>query len=465
MATQPVYRNPWPLPEPPISKWMRFLSKNHNVKFVWLQFLSYTSNTYTRIVTLAKFTQMVENGQRLSISHEAFSLAPGDSLVDEELTDGSFSILPDLDTAYCQAHSEGTRVVIQCDCVDSTTGQPLERCARSLSRRLCAKLQSSTGLVPVIGFEVEVVFLKREPDAVTYTPIGWNHQWSTITQEDCTNLDLIEGCMSALETVSVRIEQVHAEAAPGQWEFVLSPDWPLRALDTLLKARDTIRVVARSFGVHATWHPRLWPDRPGTGAHVHMSLYDPWKGHEPKRNTYYMKKFQHFMAGVLQHLPAIMAFSLPQEISYERVKPGIWSGGEYACWGLDNKETPLRFIEENHFELRMIDGLANPYLVFCAMLRAGEDGIEKQMSLVTGQVETAPAKLPPAKREALRLLPKTLRESLEALENDLILNQRAPNVIEGHPMVSTYIAIKREEVEILRKMEPDERRAWLISRY
>lgn len=446
---------------------MRFLSKNHNVKFIWLQFLPYTANTYTQIVPVAKFTQMVENGRRLSISNEAFFLAPGDCLVDEELAAGSFSLLPDLDTAYCQAHSEGTRAVIQCDCVDSKNGQPIERCARSLTRRLCSRFQSSTGLVPYIGFEVEVVFMKRESDAATYTPISRNHQWSGITQEDSTHLGLIEGCMSALEMVGVTVEHAHAQAAPGQWEFVLSPDWPLPAIDALLKARDTIRIVARSFGVHATWHPRLWPDHPGTGAHVHMSLYDPWKGQEPSRDTHYMKKFQHFMAGVLQHLPAIMAFSLPQEISYERVKPGIWSGGEYACWGRDNKETPLRLIEENHFELRMIDGLANPYLVLSAMLKAGEDGIERQMSLVAGQVETAPAKLPPTKRDDLTLLPKSLQESLEALEIDPILDQYMPNIIGGHPMamVRTYIAVKREEAEILQKMEPNERRAWLISRY
>lgn len=243
---------------------------------------------------------------------------------------------------------------------------------------------------------------------------------------------------------------------------MLSPDWPIPAIDSLLKARDIIRIVARLFGVHATWHPRLWPDHPGTGAHVHMSLYDPWKGQEPSRDTHFMKKFRHLMAGVLQHLPAIMAF-----VSYERVKPGIWSGGEYARWGLDNKETPLHLIEENHFEFRIVYGLANPYLVFCAMLTAGEDGIERQMSLVAGQVETAPVKLPPTKRDNLTLPPQTLQESLEALEIGLILDQYTPNVIEGHPMamVRTYIALKQEKAEILQKMEPDERRAWLISKY
>lgn len=103
-----------------------------------------------------------------------------------------------------------------------------------------------------------------------------------------------------------------------------------------------------------------------------------------------------------------------------------------------------------------------------ACLSPGEDGIEKRMSLVTRQVETAPAKLSPAREKPSDYFPKPCGRASTLWKRSYIVNifsQRAPNAIEGHPIVSTYIAVGRKEAEILRKMEPDEQRGWLISRY
>ena len=447
-----------------ITQWTEFLSKNPRVEFIWLRTLSYTANTYIRIIPVAKFTQMVKANQYLALPKAAFFLAPGDHLAKGGSPSGSFSLRPDLETAYCQQGSNGTRVVIQCDCIEKD-GSPMEACARSRLRDLCSTLQSSNSLIPLIGFEVEVVFMKLErhqDGTLSYTPLSENHSWSCITEEDFAHLDFIEQIVRSLLEVDIAVEHLHSEAAPGQWEFVLPPDTPVKAIDTLLKARETIRNVARAFGFHATLHPRTSPNHAGTGAHAHVSVNDA-ASKDCLLAPQSSQKQLSFFAGMIHHLPSILAFSLAQEASYERLMTGIWSGGEYACWGWENKETALRRVTDNRFELKLMDGLANPYLALCAIISAGLDGVRNKMPLTAGDCNGVPAELRPEEREALgirTLLPKNLQESLTALETNPVFS----NLV-GDGIVTTYLSVKREEAEILQKMTVHERKNWLISRY
>lgn len=205
-------------------------------------------------------------------------------------------------------------------------------------------------LSALVGFEIEVLFLKM--DGKTYTPINENQSWACISADDFVYIELIENIVRALGEVGIFLEHFHSESAPGQWEFVLPPKAPVEAADTLLKARDTIRNIARAYKVHPTLYPRLPQEHAGTGSHVHISI-NP-KEHEESLNP------EWFFAGVLNHIPPILAFTLPQDISYDRIQAGLWSGGEYACWGWENKEAALRRIKDNYFEIKLMDGLPIP---------------------------------------------------------------------------------------------------------
>lgn len=221
---------------------------------------------------------MVETSTYISLPRAAFFLAPGDHLAEGGSPSGLFSLRPDLDTAYCQVGSRGTRAVIQCDCVDKANGLPIKECARSRLREISEALDKQ-GLIPLIGFEVEVVFMKPERndsgETLIYTSLSQNHSWSCITADDFAHMDFIEEIVRSLSDVGIAVENLHTEAAPGQWEFVLPPDSPVQAIDMLLRARDTIRNMARFRGLHATLHPRTSPNHAGTGAHVHISVNTP----------------------------------------------------------------------------------------------------------------------------------------------------------------------------------------------
>ncbi|KAE8396402.1 hypothetical protein BDV23DRAFT_143951 [Aspergillus alliaceus] len=444
-----------------LTLWEEFLAENDQVEFVWLQFLSLLSTPLARMVPRAKFSDMLKQGQWLSMTSAILHLLPGDRLADGASPTGKLHLRPDFSTAYCQFGSNGTRAVINVDCVDEH-GAPIAECARSKVRELHDRLERETQTALLVGFEVEVMFVRPREDGgkvLEYEAINSEHSFTSMTPEDRTYLDLIEAVARALATVGIALEQFHAEAGPGQWEFVLPPAQPLQAIDMLLRARETIMIVAKSFGLRATVYTQPFPERPCNGAHVHLSV-NPLEG---KGDARFLRGAESFFAGIMRHFPAVLAFSLPSDISYSRVATGTWSGGEYAAWGWENKEVALRRIQENRFEVKLVDGLSNPFLVLSALLSAGIDGMRANLPLRGGHCHKGAAQLSAEEREALGVkdtLPTTLDNSLAFLAGDHIMRD-----LLGPDLVSSYTSLKKGEAVFLRAMEQDERRRWLIARH
>lgn len=201
-------------------------------------------------------------------------------------------------------------------------------------------------------------------------------------------------------------------------------------------------------------YPRLSPEQPGTGAHVHISL---------NSEKAVLATVESFFAGILDHFSSISAFTLSQKISYDRVVGGIGSGGDYVCWGWENRETILRRISGDRFEIKMMDGLANPYLGLCALLAAGLDGLIQGSLLSSGPCPIEASKMSEQERAARGIktkMPCELAESLKNLEENEHLKQ-----ILSDTLASTYLTVKRCEMKVMQKMTPEEQRVWFISRY
>lgn len=181
-----------------------------------------------------------------------------------------------------------------------------------------------------------------------------------------------------------------------------------------------------------------------------------------KKSSLQKNSPESFFAGIMNHLPAILAFTLAQPESYRRVMSGIWSGGEYAAWGWENKETALRRVEDNRFEIKLMDGLANPYLALSAVFAAGIDGLRNCLPLVGGPCRRGANSLSSQEREHLgvQALPKTLSQSLSALDADTVLCE-----LIGQELIEPYVAVKRGEMEQIKQWTETERRNYLISRY
>lgn len=163
------------------------------------------------------------------------------------------------------------------------------------------------------------------------------------------------------------------------------------------------------------------------------------------------------------HLPSIVAFAMPLKISYNRIATGIWSGGEYVFWGWENRETPLRRIDERRFEFKLMCGTANPYITMCAILLGAIDGLDKKLPLVAGDCQAEAANLSAEERASLQILqklPTSIGESLQKLRSDEVLVEGL-----GKPMISAYIALTERWNKSLGEMETQARENWLVSRY
>lgn len=263
-------------------------------------------------------------------------------------------------------------------------------------------------------------------------------------------MTVVEEIATVLENARIALLQFHPESAPGQFEFVTGPLEPLQAVDALLATRNIIYGVAEKHGLKATLIPKPFADACGTGAHVHMSL-------TPERD------YPSFYAGILKHLRAIAAFTYSNASSYDRMKDSVWSGGRYVAWGTQNRETPLRKISRSHWELKCMDGLANPYFAMAAILGAGLQGVLDKESLTSQDCLRDPALMDNVSRAhhgITQLMPKNVQEAMDMLADDAELG----NIL-GSPFVKTYLTVKRAEMKMLEAMEREQRHRFMLERY
>lgn len=236
----------------------------------------------------------------------------------------------------------------------------------------------------------------------------------------------------------------HAEAAPGQYEVVANPLSPLAAADALFFIRETIVHTAATFGLHATFAPRPFMYSAGSSAHAHVSIHNPPSlGTKPVDGLSVYEEA--FLAGLLEHLPALAAFTLPTPASYKRVADGVWSGGTYVAYGTENRETPIRIANASspgsrNFELRFIDGTANPYLALSAILSAALLGIKDKVKLnVQDLKQKSAAELSEAERKKLgviKRMPFSVKESRENLK----ANQSLGSVL-GTELIEAFLSV------------------------
>lgn len=413
---------------------------------IWMQWVDYTATIRMRMFPIREFRKIVNGQRRIGITLAVLHMLQDDSLAPGGIATGQFYMRPDLSSLCKNVALKSNSATVMTFWEDEKGGQ-LEGCPRTTLQRIV------TALNPIqvsLGFEIEVVILQRYSDG-EWNPLTKNHSWSNMTSDIRQNaLEFLEEIVTILASIDIHIEQFHAESAPGQFEFVLPPTPPLEAIDTLLKARQTIQNVAELHDYRATLYPRPYPSTAGTGSHAHFSI-SPTTEEES------------FLAGILAHFSAITAFSLAQEVSYERVVSGAWAGSEWVAWGTQNRETPIRKIGAGHWELKQIDGLANMYLAMAALLAAGYLGIAHSLTLTHKDCPVDASTLSADERHRLGItdrIPKTLEASLAALEeNDDMC------AILGPAFVKKYIAVKRAEAKKLASMGDEERRTWLIERY
>lgn len=341
-------------------------------------------------------------------------------------------------------------------------GSNVPLCPSSLLQRT-VDLAGMRGLTFQVGFEIEFVLLGRDKSKPmpsgpsTFNMIDHDgHAWSVSRMmEHPLVAKVIEPAVATLADQGIFVEQVHPESAPGQFEISLPPAPPLEAVGKLLHVREVISSFATRAGSKMTLHPLPFVNFCGNAAHAHISI-DSVGGDKPET-------YQPFYAGILRHLEAVCAFTHSNDASYARLRDGFWAGGRWIAWGTQNRETPLRKIEGSHWEVKCLDGMANPYLALSALLAAGMLGLQEGEKLVWGDCEVDPATLTDNDKRELnveKMLPASLEESLAALREDTGLVRML-----GEELAERYVTVKEEEKKMLDAMDEEDRRQWILARY
>ncbi|KAJ7183150.1 hypothetical protein C8R46DRAFT_509397 [Mycena filopes] len=326
------------------------------------------------------------------------------------------------------------------------TGTPsvqVNLCPRSLLRRILEQIKDSTNTEFLVGFETEFILLKST-DPIEPSNID-DFSASVGLLAGSAESKALEEMADAITASGIALEMYHPESGPGQYEIVTGPLTPLEAADALIHTREIIVQVAAKHGLHATFAPRPFADSTGSSTHTHISVHAA--GVE-KTAAGLSTHEASFLAGVLDHLPAIAALTLPTPASYKRVEDGVWSGGTYVCYGTENREASLRLTNaaspaSRNFEARFIDGTANPHLALAAMLAGGFIGLKSMMKLevldCTG-LKTA-AQMSADERLALGIkkrLPSSIEGARKNLEQDFELCE-----VLGRDFVENYISVNK----------------------
>lgn len=338
---------------------------------------------------------------------------------------------------------------------------PWPWCGRDFLRRM---IEQAAGL----GLEVKAAF---EPEFYLFRQVG-----SEILPADesafaeSLGMDLqrpvIDAIASALLAQKVAVEQYYPESGPGQQEISVRYTDALGAADQQIVLRETVRAIALQHNLQASFVPKLFEASAGSGCHLHLSLWQQGRNITPDGQGGLSALAQCFIAGLLVHLNALMAITTPSCNSFRRIQPRCWSGA-FRVWGFDNREAAVRVPgnpqppSPTHFELKTVDGAANPYLALGSAIAAGLDGIQRKLPL-SAPVAVDPGELTELERQQQGIdpLPHQLSLAIDHLKQNSVLQAAL-----GEQLAQTYLAIRRAEWKAMKDQSLAAEVRQLIHRY
>ena len=374
---------------------------------------------------------------------------------------GEIRLVPDWDTLTPLPYAPGHARVMGDMVLD---GKPWDLCPRSFLKRVLADA-GRDGFQVSAAFENEFYLVRPRPDG-GFDPADDTVFAATLAMDRLR--PVIDDLAEALLAQRMPVELYYPESGPGQHEIAIRYSSAVEAADRQVAFRETTHAVADRHGLKASFLPKVFEGKAGSGCHLHFSLWKDGKNvfPDPAGPGGLSAVGRAFLAGVLGHLPGLAAIVAPTPNSYRRLQPRFWAGA-YRCWGVDNREAAIRVPSSPsgkgsaHFEVKTVDASANPYLALGAAVAAGLDGIRRKLD-PRPPVQSDPAGLSDADRAQRRIdpLPASAADALARLEADRLLTDAL-----GPGLATAYRAVRRAEAEALSGLSLDDEVRLLLERY
>ena len=390
------------------------------------------------------------------------------------INESDMTLMPDPVTACIDPFFAETTLVLTCDVLEPTTGEPYNRDPRSIAKK-AEGLVKAWGIGDTIYFGPEAEFFIFAD--VRYKAAPYNTGFRVDHSELPTNTDTIyEGgnqghhigfkkgyfpvppldsaqdmrseMLGAMAKMGVKVEKHHHEVASAQHELGMKFSPMTLMADHMQIYKYCIHQVAHIYGKTATFMPKPVYGDNGSGMHCHQSI---WKDGKP---TFAGNKYSDlsetclsYIAGIIKHAKAINAFSNPTTNSYKRLVPGF-EAPVLLAYSARNRSASCRIPlasspKAKRVEVRFPDPLANPYLAFAAMLMAGLDGIKNKMDPGPA-IDKDLYDLPPKELKKIPTVCGSLREALTNLDKDRDF-LKAGGVFDDD-FIDAYIELKMQEV-------------------
>lgn len=297
-------------------------------------------------------------------------------------------------------------------------GTPFEADSRLILKR-AIDAASAKGVTVRIGAEFEFYLFNTDEKGYPTTEPFDRAGYMDVAPEDKGENVRREICMTLLD-MGITPESSHHEEGPGQNEIDFRYSDAMTAADDAMNFLTVVKAAAQRNGLFADFSPKPLKGESGNGLHVNISL----KCNDGADRT------NEFMAGILAHIKEMTAFLNPTEESYKRL--GEKKAPKYVTWSPENRSQLIRVPAANgeykRIELRSPDPTVNPYLAYALLIRAGLDGIEKNMQIPEA-VNVNLYKADKILTDKLEMLPSTLAEAKEIARNsDFIQNILGANV-------------------------------------
>jgi glutamine synthetase len=417
--------------------------KHEQVAFVNLEFTDVMGIVKCITIPATQFPNCIEHGKWFdgSALEGSARIAESDMYLFPDLS--TFTLLPKriggpalaLQGANIPQSEHDVIAHVICD-VHTPDGERFDGDPRSaLSRAM--EHAHSMGFKYQVAPELEFFLLSLENNKPVPLPYDKGSYFDLSTD---STTSLRGQMVSILQKMGIKIEASHHEVAPGQHELDFEIGEALRIADGLTTAKYIIKALAAQHGLYATFLPKPFYGINGSGMHIHQQLIHLKTGKNAfmdEHDEYSLSEIgRSFIAGQLAHARSMCGILAPLVNSYKRLVRG-YEAPVFINWGRVNRQGLIRVPYPGsdpstslRVELRCADATCNPHLAFAVMLQAGLDGIQRKMTPQPAMDENIFLQ---DEGERLRprapLLPFTLGEALEAMNEDTLIRQALGDMI------------------------------------
>ena len=406
-----------------------------NISFIRLQFVDILGQMKNVAITATELERVLKHGMVFDGSSVEGFVRIEESDMFLRPDPSTFAILP-----WYADHGIARMI---CD-VYRPDGTPFEGDSRQILRRAVNDAKA-LGYDFHVGPECEFYLFQCDsqgrPTTNTHDEAGYFDLAPTDSGE-LARIDMVK----TLIDLGFKIEAAHHENGPGQHEIDFKYSDALSAADNIITFKLAVKVIAKKYGLHATFMPKPLGDKCGNGMHCNMSLFANGTNafFDPDGINGLSKEAYWFMGGLMKHAKGMCAITNPLVNSYKRLVPG-YEAPVYIAWSMANRSplvrVPVARGQGTRLELRNPDPSCNPYLALAVMLQCGLEGIRKQIDPpppVDSNIYNMTAE--DLKSKGVEKIPVNLNMAIDALMKDEPIKQAL-----GSHVLESFLRAKRIE--------------------